>query len=141
MPIYGSLGIYEGLGNLLQRGLELPDGMTEAYVANHTRAILDMLYGTLHRHGKIYNLIGAATDWLDTLEQGAFLLDQAELLLPHFPGRPGQELQTWIDGEWKQVREDFGVRYMAMPPRGSGTRGRHIRKPQSNISPDPGTAS
>ena len=70
VPIYGSLGIYEGLGNLLQRGLELPDGMTEAYVANHTRAILDMLYGTLHRHGKIYNLIGAATDWLDTLEQG-----------------------------------------------------------------------
>lgn len=141
VPIYGSLGIYEGLGNLLQRGLELPDGMTEAYVANHTRAILDMLYGTLHRHGKIYNLIGAATDWLDTLEQGAFLLDQAELLLLHFPGRPGQELQTWIDGEWKQVREDFGVRYMAMPPRGPGTRGRHIRKPQSNISPDPGTAS
>ena len=48
-PIYGDLGIYEGRDRLVAQGLDIPIGMQRVYIANHSRAILDLLYRFLHR--------------------------------------------------------------------------------------------
>ena len=50
--------------------------------------ILDLLFRSLHRWGRVLNLTGATTDWLDTREQGERLLEQATLLEPAFHIQP-----------------------------------------------------
>lgn len=107
-PVYGGWGVYEGKGRLLAMGLTVPSEVREAYLANHTRAILDLLYRSLTRWGRVLNLTGAATDWLDTYEQGAFLLEQAEHLAPHFPETAQNELRRWIETEAADLRAVYG---------------------------------
>ena len=42
-PIYGDLGIYEGRDRLVAQGLDIPIGMQQVYIANHSRAIEQLL--------------------------------------------------------------------------------------------------
>lgn len=42
-------GVYEGKDRLLAMGLAVPSEVREVYLANHTRAILDLLYRSLTR--------------------------------------------------------------------------------------------
>lgn len=107
-PIYGGWGVYEGKDRLLAMGLAVPSETREVYLANHTRAILDLLYRSLTRWGRVLNLTGAATDWLDTYEQGVFLLEQAEHMAPHFPEAAQDELRRWIGGEAVELRAVYG---------------------------------
>ena len=106
-PIYGDLGVYEGKDQLLAMGLALPETQ-QVYLANHTRAILDLLYRSLTRWGRVFNLSGATTDWLDTYEQGIFLLEQANRMKSHFPEPAQAELRRWIDDETNQLRAVYG---------------------------------
>ena len=62
--IYGDLGIYEGKDRLVAQGLDIPASMQRVYIANHSRAILDLLYRSLHRRGRVLNLTGATTTGL-----------------------------------------------------------------------------
>ena len=48
-PIYGDLCINEGRDRLVAQGLDIPAGMQRVYIANPSRAILDLLYRFLHR--------------------------------------------------------------------------------------------
>ena len=107
-PIYGGWGVYEGKDRLQAMGLAVPSEVREVYLANHTRAILDLLYRSLTRWGRVLNLTGAATDWLDTYEQGVFLLEQAEYLAPHFPEAVQDELRRWIEEEAAELRAVYG---------------------------------
>lgn len=107
-PIYSGWGVYEGKDRLLAMGLAVPSEAHEVYLANHTRAILDLLYRSLTRWGRVLNLTGAATDWLDTYEQGVFLLEQAEQLAPHFSEAAQDELRRWIEGEAAELRAVYG---------------------------------
>jgi hypothetical protein len=97
--IYGDLGVYEGRDRLLDKGLDLPANMTEVYLANHFRAVLDLLYRSLSRHGRVLNLTGATTDWLDTPEQQEFVLVQAIRMADQFDADTQRALATWIEGE------------------------------------------
>ena len=107
-PIYGDLGIYEGRDRLVARGLEVPADMEQVYLANHFRAILDLLYRSLTRWGQVLNLTDATTDWLDTRQQGEFVLEQATKLEPHFPPAVQDELRRWITGEVATLRAVYG---------------------------------
>lgn len=98
-PIYGTLGIYEGKARLESLGLELPPGTEQVYVANHSRAILDLLYRSLTRFQAVFNLTGATEDWLDTPEQRDYLLTQAERLTPTLAERGRAALGDWIKHE------------------------------------------
>ena len=98
-PIYGYLGIYEGRDRLLDKRLEIPPGMNEVYLANHFRAMLDLLYRSLRRHGRVLNLTGATTDWLDTAEQQEFVLVQATRMADQFDADTQRALAAWIEGE------------------------------------------
>lgn len=108
-PIYGQLGIAEGKHRLLCRGLHVPMDMPAVYLANHTRAILDLLYRSLTRHGRVLNLTGATSDWLDSRQQGSDLLEHATRLLPHFPPSGQASLRRWIEQEDTELRAVYGA--------------------------------
>lgn len=97
--IYDNLGIYEGKASLQNLGLDLPLGTEHIYVANHFRAILDLLYRSLSRYQAVFNLTGATEDWLDTPEQCDYLLDQAARLAPSLTERAQAALRSWINHE------------------------------------------
>ncbi len=97
-PIYGDLGIYEGRDRIGSRAI-IPEDVEEVYIANHFRAVWDLLYQSLVRYGKIYNLDDASIDWFDTPEQQTYLLDKAEWLLPHLPTASQAVLRNWIAKE------------------------------------------
>ena len=97
--IYGDLGVYEGRANVAKKGLVFPEEMTEIYVANHFRAILDMVHHCLTTYGKIYNLNGATVDWLDTKEQQHYVLDLAAQMAPHLSEAQQVQLNNWIESE------------------------------------------
>lgn len=102
--IYGDLGIYEDKDRLVAQGLDIPASMQRVYIANHSRAILDLLYRSLHRWGRVLNLTGATTDWLYTEEQGEQLLEQATMLEPAFHPAAQDELRRWIADEARKLR-------------------------------------
>ena len=70
--------------------------------------ILDLLYRSLHRWGRVLNLTGATTDWLDTREQGEQLLEQATLLKRAFHPAAQDELRRWIADEAHTLRAVYG---------------------------------
>jgi len=54
-------------------------------------------------YGRIYNLTGATTDWLETYQRGQLVLEQASRMAPSFPEAAQAELQCWISSE-QQLR-------------------------------------
>lgn len=70
--------------------------------------ILDLLYRSLHRWGRILNLTGATTDWLDTREQGERLLERATMLESSFHPAAQDELRRWITDEARTLRAVYG---------------------------------
>jgi len=69
---------------------------------------LDLLYRSLNRWGRVLNLTGATTDWLDTKEQGERLLQHATLLEPSFHPAAQDELCRWIADEASALRTVYG---------------------------------
>lgn len=80
--------------------------MQRVHIANHSRAILDLLYRAFHRWGRVLNLTGATTDWLDTRGQGEQLLEQATMLEPSL--LPSSQLRRWIANEASALRAVHG---------------------------------
>lgn len=97
--IYGEFGVQEAREKVLDIGLYVPDHISEVYVANHTRATLDLAFSELNRYGRVQYAKGASADWLDTPEQKNTLLQQAEKLGKLFVGTQLEELSGWIDYE------------------------------------------
>ena len=85
----------------------MPSEAREVYLTNHTRAILDLW--SLTRWGRVLNLTGATTDWLDTKEQGEQLLEQATMLEPAFHPAAQDELRRWIAYEARMLSAVWGV--------------------------------
>ena len=78
------------------------------HLSEREELILDLLYRSLHRWGRVLNLTGATTDWLDTKEQGERLLEQATLLEPSFHPAAQDELRRWIADEARTLRAVYG---------------------------------
>jgi len=78
------------------------------HLSEREELILDLLYRSLHRWGRVLNLTGATTDWLDTREQGEQLLEQATLLEPSFHPAAQDELRRWIADEARTLRAVYG---------------------------------
>ena len=97
--IYGDLGVYEGRDRVLRKRLSRAPGVSEVFIANHYRAILDMLFHSLTQYGRVYNLNGATVDWLDTPEQQHYVLEQATRMAPHLTEPAQAMLTAWIEGE------------------------------------------
>jgi hypothetical protein len=79
--------------------LSVSPDITEVFVANHYRAILDMLFHSLTQYGRVYNLNGATVDWLDTEEQQHYVLEHATRMARHLPEPAQAQLTAWIERE------------------------------------------
>jgi len=104
-PIFGDFDIYEGKKRLVQMNLHIDDDISEVFIANHFRAILDLLYYDLKKFGRADTLTGATYDWLDTPEQKALLLSKALLLQKIFNEKETEALFKWIEQENKYEEE------------------------------------
>jgi hypothetical protein len=98
-PIYGDYGVYEGKNRVVKMGLRLDASVEKVFIANHYRAILDLLYGSIAEYGKVYELTGATDDWLDNEKQKMFLLKMAAKMRGVFDGEKKDALERWICGE------------------------------------------
>lgn len=98
-PYLGNYGIYEGKKRLLGMKLFIADGIKEVFIANHFRAILDLLFHDIVVLGRCDTLQYATRDWLNTQEQKDLLLEKATLLLEAFEDGNKRILLDWIDEE------------------------------------------
>ena len=73
----GAGAIGSGQEHLEHQGLVVPPDVGEVYVADHVRAVLDLVYRSLTRWGRVRNLVGATTDWFETYEDGVTVLEYA----------------------------------------------------------------
>ena len=95
-PIYGDYGIYEGIVMVKKLGLIISPEITEIYIANHFRAILDMLYKTIKKYGREIGLQCATDEFLDTTEQKEEVLSQSLKMKPYLTVPEQLELDKWI---------------------------------------------
>lgn len=97
LGILGHFGIKDRYNHAIKVGLML--NYDVCYVANHIRAILDLVYRELLRTNKVLTMYCASEDFLDTEEQKELLLTKAELLLPYLTDLQKINLKKWIDHE------------------------------------------
>lgn len=98
-PFLVDWGIYEGKNTFLRMKLHMDPDIKEVYIANHFRAILDLLYRDIKVTGRGDTLKYATSDWLDTQGQKDLLLEKATLLQNAFEGKNKQALLDWIEIE------------------------------------------
>lgn len=101
-PIYGDMGIYDGTDQIRLKNLDIDSSIKEIWIANHFRAILDMLYRSLKLTSEVHGLRGATEDWVDTPEQKDFVLSQAALLNDWLDDTQKVALAEWIDYERRE---------------------------------------
>jgi hypothetical protein len=96
--VYADYGIYEGGDILRKMGIESGSGMI--YIANHYRALLDLVYASIARYGKVLNLAGATDDFLSTEEQKKIFLNMTNKMETMFDSRERKAaLVHWV---WKE---------------------------------------
>lgn len=99
-PVYGTEGVREARASVVRLGLVVAPEVSEVYVANHTRAILDLLHCEIKTYGRPTNTIQSSWDWLDTAEQRDQLLMQAPRLAALLETvEEVQQLNEWVSHE------------------------------------------
>lgn len=103
-PVYGAAGVREARATVVGMGLVVAPDITEVYVANHTRAILDLLFCEIKSYGRPTSTIQSTWDWLDTAEQRENLLMQAPRLAALFQtDSEVRQLEEWISRERRML--------------------------------------
>jgi hypothetical protein len=101
--IFGNLGVIDGTAVVGSAKLD-NCGQKRIFVANHYRAILDlMVVGA--RRGYMGIVDGATREYLDTEEQKAFILDKAKLALSSdaLTSQEKERINGWIAKENRNV--------------------------------------
>jgi hypothetical protein len=95
--IFGTYGIYERSAWFLKN--DIPFEGNNCYVANHCRAILDVIYYHLLRAPDLYSLRCISDEMLDTENQKGELFSKAEHMLALLPESRQTELKKWLNHE------------------------------------------
>jgi len=94
-------GIYEGKKDLLDLGVKT--SLDKIYIANHQRAILDMLYDYLTEVGIIAEIDNASFEYLKNKKSAVEMLNKSELILKYL-----NKEQITVYYEWlKKEKERF----------------------------------
>jgi hypothetical protein len=96
---WSDFGIYEGRERLRKMRLPLPRNVKNIYIANHYRAILDLIYHSLVRYEDILALNGATWDWLSNENQREFLFSKVVFLFPALSTKAKRNLLKWMNYE------------------------------------------
>ncbi|NCU29195.1 hypothetical protein EOM60_01120 [Candidatus Saccharibacteria bacterium] len=100
-PIYRQYGVRDAKDQLIRIGLSLPEDAKKVYVADHARAILDMLFFQLKESGEAAQLTNAA-EWLRK-PRAKDLLAKAALLDAFLNDSQKEGLARWIDHERESI--------------------------------------
>ena len=98
-PVFKDMGVREARQSVTGMGLHVAEEIKEVYVANHTRAILDLLMSEITVLGNAKGLNDASSDWLDTPEQKQKLLTHAMELGTFLVRGQRAALAEWIEHE------------------------------------------
>lgn len=102
--VYGNMGIEEARARVVGMGLRVSPDIPKVYVANHLRAILDLLYHEIDSLGKPTSTIGGAKDWLVKEEEREILLAEALKLEDLFKDAEKiRKLHEWVAGERERL--------------------------------------
>lgn len=100
-PIFDRYGVRNATSQIKNMGLSLPEEEKKTYVANHSRAILDMLFYQLKELGEATELTNATIDWLPTPKKAEKTLARATILTEFLNDTQKKGLARWIDHERK----------------------------------------
>ncbi|MCL2311245.1 MAG: hypothetical protein FWC41_04465 [Firmicutes bacterium] len=95
--IYNGYGVCEGKKHLLNVGLIVDK--PNVYVANHCRAILDMVYDCLYKYNAIYNLTGALDDWFDKETDIQEFISRCSEMKNFVDEEKKNKLEKWLASE------------------------------------------
>jgi hypothetical protein len=93
--IFGNYGVSESKHRLERIGIDT-GGVKEVYIANHIRAVLDMLFDSLCECNEIYNLTGAVGDWFDKESDRNELISKCNMLTNVLSGENKSALTRWL---------------------------------------------
>lgn len=103
--IWGNFGIYDDTKHLMENFILKED----TYVADYYRAILDMIYSSLKKYGKIYHLNCITHDHLDNEHQVMLVINKLQLLEKHLNSKENDELKRWVDNELNYENNRAGI--------------------------------
>ena len=105
--VYGTMGVEEARERVVGMGLFVSPNIPKVYVANHMRALLDLVYHEIESFGKPTSTIGGVKDWLVTEEERDKLLSEAPKLevLMNDPQKI-EKLHEWIAGERARLEKN-----------------------------------
>jgi hypothetical protein len=96
-PIYGYYGIADRGRILSEFGLKVK----KVYVADHHRAVLDLVYGSLTKHGMIGYAKGCVEDYFFETDQANELFAQLVKMSPYLEEEERELLVDWLSREFK----------------------------------------
>jgi hypothetical protein len=95
--IWNDLGIYEGKKYLLNKGINTD--LENVFIADHVRAILDMLYKYLIKFGIIFEIDNASIEYIGSKDKQLIMLEKSKLILPYLNGSQVKEYENWYKSE------------------------------------------
>lgn len=104
--IWGHYGIYNCGAALRDRGLKFPEERP-IFAANHTRAILDILWRNIKNKTQPAEIFDATVDFLDTKVQALKLFDLLLKLPDNMDEEQMEIFRSWVQNEKRRVEEDF----------------------------------
>ena len=105
MEIWGKYGIYSGKKYIENKGIKTD--VDSIYIANHQRAILDMVYIYLNELGMIWEVENASLQYLADKNSIREMLEKSELIKKHLNNLQLNEYTIWFENEKKSLRGKY----------------------------------
>jgi hypothetical protein len=99
--IWGDYGIYEGKRYLLNKKIQVES--ENVFVANHIRAVLDMVYKGIKKYGMIWEVDNASVEYLGNEASKQEMLGASKEILPFLNKKELSVYKKWYKHE-KRVR-------------------------------------
>jgi hypothetical protein len=102
MGIWGEYGIYEGKKYIENMGIKTE--MEKVYIANHKRAILDIVYICLKEAGMNLEVENASLKYLADKESINEMLEKSEMIKKYLKRNQLNEYNIWFENEKKALK-------------------------------------
>ncbi|WP_411344758.1 hypothetical protein ACE3MZ_01305 [Paenibacillus sp. WLX1005] len=96
-PIFGNQGVENRAYSLRRYGIEV----SKVYIADHTRAFVDLVYRTLKSTGRIGYAKGMKDEIFNNIEQVNQVFDMLVKLLPYLNEDSKEVLDEWLSREFR----------------------------------------
>ena len=104
--IWGDYGIYDGKEELQNIGLKIE--YNPVYIADHNRAILDMLYDYVVNVGIIFEIDNASNEFLGDRENINEMLKMSKLIEKYLNEKQLYIYNMWYDNEMRNTEKYYG---------------------------------